>query len=140
MTKAVLSALSTLASPQIRNMATVGGNIMWNSPGSDLRTVYLATSCKVKVWTVEGGEKTLDVGEVIKLKSGFIILELILPKMDVEYEVSFFRKARRKEFDLPIANGCFVGKKRQGSFQNLQIVLGGTGLAKERQTHVRAQR
>lgn len=115
---------------------------MWDSSGSDLRSVYLASGCKVKIWTVEGGEKTLDVGEVIEMKSGLIILELILPRMDAEFEVSFFRKARRKEFDLPIANGCFVGKRGRAheSFQNLQIVFGGTGLAKGRQSHVRAQR
>ena len=146
MTKAVLSALSTLASPQIRHVATVGGNVNWDSPGSDLRSVYLATGCKVKIWSVEGGEETLDVAEVIKRKSGLIILELLLPRMDDgKVEVSFFRKARRKEFDLPIANGCFVGMRVRGggddgSFQNLQIVFGGTGLAKGRQSHVRAQR
>ena len=118
---------------------------MWDSPGSDLRSVYLATGCKVKIWSVEGGEETLDVAEVIKRKSGLIILELLLPRMDDgEVEVSFFRKARRKEFDLPIANGCFVGKCGRGGgdgpFQSLQVVFGGTGLAKGKQTHVRAQR
>ena len=140
MTKAVLSALSTLASPQVRNVATVGGNVMWDSPGSDLRSVYLATGCKVKIWTVTGGEKIVDVAEVIEMRSGLIILEVLIPLLNGDYEVSFFRKARRKEFDLPIANACFVGKRSQGAFQDLQIMFGGTGLAKGKQTHVRAQR
>ena len=140
MTKAVLAALSTLASPQVRNVATVGGNIMWGSSGSDLRSIYLATGCKVKIWTVAGGEKIVDVAGVIEMRSGFIILELLLPLLNGDFEVSFFRKAKRKEFDLSIANACFVGKRIQGGFQDLQIVFGGTGLAKGKQTHVRAQR
>ena len=49
---AVLSALSTLASPQVRNVATVGGNVMWDSRGSDLRAVYLAAACKVQRWEI----------------------------------------------------------------------------------------
>ena len=47
MAEAVLLALSTLASPQVRNVATVGGNVRWDSRGSDLRAVYLAAACKV---------------------------------------------------------------------------------------------
>ena len=113
---------------------------MWDSPGSDLRSVYLATGCKVKIWTVTGGEKIVDVAEVIEMRSGLIILEVLIPLLNGDYEVSFFRKARRKEFDLPIANACFVGKRSQGAFQDLQIMFGGTGLAKGKQTHVRAQR
>ena len=113
---------------------------MWDSPGSDLRTVYLATGCKIKIWTVAGGEKIVDVAEVIEMRSGLIILELLLPLFIGDYEVSFFRKARRKEFDLPIANACFVGKRGQRGFQDLQILFGGTGLAKSKQTHVRAKR
>ena len=113
---------------------------MWGSSGSDLRSIYLATGCKVKIWTVTGGEKIVDVAEVIEMRSGLIILELLLPLLNGDYKVSFFRKARRKEFDLPIANACFVGKRGQRGFQDLQIVFGGTGMAKDKHSHVRVQR
>ena len=37
-------ALETLGSPQIRNLATIGGSILWNHPSSDLWPLYIGVS------------------------------------------------------------------------------------------------
>jgi CO/xanthine dehydrogenase FAD-binding subunit len=134
---ALIAAILTLASPQVRNVATIGGNVMWDHPGSDLRTIYLAVpGCKIGY---------LD-GQVADFKDWFyrakdpkaLITELILPATCKD--VYFFRKARRKEFDLPIANACFVASTDR---KEVSIVFGGLESALENTTtrrHVFAKR
>jgi xanthine dehydrogenase/oxidase len=125
---AIIKALETLASPQVRNVATVGGNAMWDHPCSDLMTVYMATGCKLKI-QCKNGSRLLDFdGDFLtkRIKPGRILTEVVLPPPVSGQRVSFFRKARRAEFDLAIANACFyVEEDDKGVFTDVKIAFGG---------------
>ena len=54
-------ALLTLASPQVRNIATVGGSVMWTHPSSDLWPLYLVFKAKANVLTKDGVIITKDI-------------------------------------------------------------------------------
>ena len=119
---ALLSALSTLGSPQVRNVATVGGNIVWENSGSDLKTLYLAVGCKIRVWTKATGNRAIVNLEAWLSNRGVgdLVEELIIPSLSSD-GVFFYRQARRKQFDLPVANACFVAKQ-DGT---VKAILGG---------------
>ena len=128
---ALLQALSTLASPQVRNVATVGGNVAWTHPCTDLIPNYVATGCQFKIHCLNG-MRVLDFDESFlkkKVQPGGMVMEIIIPKRKVSSLVLFFRKARRKEFDMAMANACFHATRRDSSGNNIlsdvMIVFGG---------------
>jgi CO/xanthine dehydrogenase FAD-binding subunit len=58
-------ALDAIASPTIRNMATVGGNLFVGQPYGDLAVCLLALDAEVTVVS-GGGERSIGVGEPIE--------------------------------------------------------------------------
>lgn len=61
--KAIRTQLRYFAGFQVRNVASVGGNIITASPISDLNPVWVACGAKVVVRSLRGGERVLDMGE-----------------------------------------------------------------------------
>ena len=51
---AVLQMANWFAGDQIRNVASIGGNIMTSSPISDLNQVWLALRCELEFCKMEG--------------------------------------------------------------------------------------
>ena len=60
---AIRTQLRYFAGFQVRNVASVGGNIITASPISDLNPVWVACGAKVVVRSLRGGERVLDMGE-----------------------------------------------------------------------------
>ena len=136
---AFLVALSNLASTQIRNVASVGGSIMWKHPSSDLMSLYMVLGCKIRLQEHDG--ETTDVfiddsfhsqkSEQI-LNNKAVITSLILPKLSKSQYIRFFKKSKRKEFALSIFNMAILlthditASNKTPMFFNVKIVVGGT--------------
>ena len=54
MEHAVLQMVNWFAGDQIRNVASIGGNIMTSSPISDLNQIWLALKCDLEFCKMEG--------------------------------------------------------------------------------------
>ena len=82
------SAIESIASPSIRNLATVGGNLFAHAPHGDFATCLLALDAEVTV--VDGdGERTLGVADV---RPGPLVTQV---RFTVP-ERWFYRKAMRR--------------------------------------------
>ncbi len=119
-------ALSILASPQVRNVATIGGSLMWSHARSDMWPLYLAFKAKANVISKNG---SIIIKPVSDLQHGEdIVLSVVIANPGSNIMSTFERKARRKEFDLSIVNMAAVAKldKAGKNIDDISLAFGGT--------------
>jgi carbon-monoxide dehydrogenase medium subunit len=104
---ALTDAADVLGSIQIRNVATIGGNICTAAPSADTATPLLVLGTQVKIKSLSE-ERTVPIegfftgpGETI-LKKGEILAELIIPKPLPNTGSAYWKLQRRLALDLPI--------------------------------------
>jgi carbon-monoxide dehydrogenase medium subunit len=104
---ALADAADVLGSIQIRNVATIGGNICTAAPSADTATPLLVLGTQVKIKSLKE-EKTVPIeefftgpGETI-LKKGEIVTELVMPKPLPHTGSAYWKLQRRLALDLPI--------------------------------------
>jgi len=104
---ALADAVDYLGSVQIRNVATIGGNICTAAPSADTATPLLVLGTQVKIKSVKG-ERTLPIEDFFKgpgetaLKTGEIVQELLIPKLLPNTGSAYHKLQRRLALDLPI--------------------------------------
>ena len=92
--KAIYKAAYELGSDQIRNRATIGGNVANASQSADVMLALFAYDAKVKIFTKDD-EKIVDIRDFVIgrektiLNQDELISEIIVPKKD---RISAFRK------------------------------------------------
>ena len=78
-------AASCLGSIQIRNRATIGGNLCTASPAADMANMFLAMDSRIKIISVDG-EKVIGLDEFFTgpkrtiLNKGEVLTEIIVPR------------------------------------------------------------
>lgn len=102
-------ACKTIGSPEIRNRATIGGNIANASPAGDSITALFVHEASLKLIS-KRGERIVNIEEFFNgpgktiLDSDELILEVIFPRKE-ENEVGFFKKiGQRKGIAISIIN------------------------------------
>ncbi len=101
-------AAKELGSPQIRNMATIGGNICNASPCADTALPLLVLDAKLKICK-ENQIQEIPIDEFFKgpgqstLSSSDILTDIILPLPHPETKMIFYKKGRVK-MDIAIAS------------------------------------
>src|SRR5512139_4036622 len=104
---ALTDAADFLGSVQIRNVATIGGNICTAAPSADTATPLLVLGAQVKVKSLKG-ERTVPIEEFFKgpsqsvLKGNEIVTELFIPKPLPNTGSAYWKHQRRLALDLPI--------------------------------------
>ncbi|HEY0794045.1 MAG TPA: xanthine dehydrogenase molybdopterin binding subunit [Chthoniobacterales bacterium] len=110
--------LRGFGSRQIRNRATLGGNLATASPIGDAAPVLLAMDASLVLASAEG-ERTLPVSEFFvgyrttALQAGEVLREVIIPKRltsDVgqRQATRFYKVSRRKEMDISTVSAAFT--------------------------------
>jgi carbon-monoxide dehydrogenase medium subunit len=104
---ALADAVDYLGSVQIRNVATIGGNVCTAAPSADTATPLLVLGTQVKIKNLKE-ERTLPVEEFFKgpgesvLKTGEMVKELSIPKPLPNTGSAYYKLQRRLALDLPI--------------------------------------
>ncbi len=104
---ALTDAVDYLGSIQIRNVATIGGNICTAAPSADTATPLLVLGARVKIKSLKE-ERTVSIEEFFKgpgeteLQPGEIVQELVLPKPPPNTGSAYYKLQRRLALDLPI--------------------------------------
>jgi len=104
---ALADAVQVLGSVQIRNVATIGGNICTAAPSADTATPLLVLGAQVKVKSLKG-EKIIPLEEFFRgpgenvLKDGEIVTELVIPNLLPNTGSAYWKHQRRLALDLPI--------------------------------------
>ncbi|NLD20463.1 MAG: xanthine dehydrogenase family protein subunit M [Clostridiales bacterium] len=120
-------ALNVLAGLTIRNVATVGGNIMNASPAADSVPALIALDASVVLASIDS-ERTLKLSELFvapgktSCKGNEILKEVIIPVR--EGKCNFIKFGRRKAESLSIVNGAAYANMESGICKNVVIALG----------------
>jgi carbon-monoxide dehydrogenase medium subunit len=104
---ALTDAADYLGSVQIRNVATLGGNLCTAAPSADTATPLLVLGTQVTIKNPKD-ERTLPIerffqgpGESV-LKTGEMVRELVIPKLLPNTGSAYYKLQRRLALDLPI--------------------------------------
>lgn len=101
-------AAGTLGSPQVRNKATVVGNLCRCSPSADLIPPLMALGASAKIKTANGRDRMIDVDQMLlgpgrtALKPGEIVTELAIPRMQSQAGCAYYKVSPRKSLDLAV--------------------------------------
>ncbi len=104
---ALADAVDNLGSVQIRNVATIGGNICNAAPSADTAPPLLVLGASVRIKGSEG-ERVLPLEEFFlgpgetALKDDEILVEFIIPSPPPNSASAYWKHTRRQAMDLPI--------------------------------------
>lgn len=125
----LFQAVHEMGSVQIRNIATIGGNLCNASPAADTATPLLVLDAKVKI--VNGdGERVVPLEEFFEgpgatiLSNDEILSEIIIPESSFKGEDNFLKQKRRKAFSLAVVNSAFKIIENEGRCEDVRIGLG----------------
>lgn len=124
-------AAACLASVQIRNRATLGGNLCNASPAADMATMMLAMDSRVKIVSVEN-EKIIKLDEFFQgpkktvLNRGDLLTEIMVPKEMENFRGIYMKYGTRKAMDIGIVNAAVLldADFKRGLCKKICISLG----------------
>lgn len=128
---AVSRAAGTLGSPQVRNKATIVGNVCRASPSADLIPPLIALGAKAKI-VGEGTEKKVAVERMLLgpgrtiLGENEIITELEIPCLPIHAGCSYYKLSPRKSLDLAVVGVATMVRTdpTSSTFVDARVVLG----------------
>ncbi|MEE9295641.1 MAG: xanthine dehydrogenase family protein subunit M [Phycisphaerae bacterium] len=104
---AILDATRDMAAPQVRNMATVGGNIASAVPSADLPPILMAMKASVSLWS-SSGERSMPLESFFLAprqtvrKDDEVLTAILVPNPSDGFGAAYAR------FGLRQANACAV--------------------------------
>ncbi len=124
-------AAATLGSIQIRNRATVGGNLCHGSPAADMAAILLAMDGKAKIVS-DNGEKTIGLEQFFTgpnrtaLREHDILAQIIIPEKMEQFKGVYLKHGPRKAMDIGIVNIAIVldADFKSGVCNQILIALG----------------
>jgi len=126
---ALYKMLSVFGAKQIRNKATIGGNVATASPIGDISMTLLAYNSKVLILGTE--ERTMFLNEFItgyrktELKTNELIKAIIIPKYTSENIIKTYKISKRKDLDISTVSAAFNLVLENNIVKNILISYGG---------------
>ena len=124
----IISTILQIGSQQIRNIATIGGNIGNASPVADLTTVLIALDAKL-ILKSKSGLRKVNLSDFylsykkILLRTNEIIFAIEIP---IKKTLTSFEKgAKRKAVDIASVNSAICLELKNRTITNARIALGG---------------
>jgi xanthine dehydrogenase iron-sulfur cluster and FAD-binding subunit A len=123
--------LRYFASRQIKNRATVGGNLCNASPIGDLAPVLLSLGARVELLSSHGSrELALDefflAYRQTALRPGEILAAVDVPDLPAGALASAYKVSKRRELDIStVAAGCYVELDADGRVTVARLAYGG---------------
>lgn len=124
----LMEGVSTVGSPQIRNVGTLGGNVGTASPGGDGLTALIAENAFAEVYSA-AGSRLIPVSELVigpkrtALQPDEIIRGFYIYPEDWTF-AKFFKIGRRNSLAISIVNGAVKLKVCNGIIEKASITVG----------------
>ncbi|XP_077304771.1 aldehyde oxidase-like [Lithobates pipiens] len=133
--RALLQQLSSLGGAQIRNTASLGGNIISRATTSDLNPVLAAGGCILNLASTDGTRQVpLDDSYFSASGHSFLKAEEVLISVHIPYSkkgdhLSALRQAQRRQNALPIVTAGMKVQFEEGTdiIKDIRIFYGGVG-------------
>jgi carbon-monoxide dehydrogenase medium subunit len=118
-----------IASPQIRNIATVGGNLCNAAPSADMAPPLIAADAMVTL-IGPGGDRSvglqdffLNPGQTV-LQEGEILREVVMPSLPSGARITYQKFTLREAMDIATVSVAIRLETKNGCCENVRIVLG----------------
>jgi CO/xanthine dehydrogenase FAD-binding subunit len=141
--KVLSDATSEIGSPQIRNIGTIGGNLINASPAADTIPPLMVLQAMGKVVTKEG-ERQVPLLQLFKgpyktnLKPHELLAQITFPKLPPDMKTSFLRLARRDAMAIARMSIAVVLKIKKRRFEDIRIAVGSITPTPERMSEAEA--
>ena len=119
--KVLKDAASYIINRNIRNSATIGGNIATNKSCSNIIPALII--CKAKLTIYDGQEKILPIEEYICKENKDLILNIKIPAGTKRKE--YVKKFSRTANDISIITAAVSFEKEEKQLQDICIAVGG---------------
>jgi xanthine dehydrogenase small subunit len=122
--------LRYFASRQIKNRATLGGNLCNASPIGDMAPVLLALNA-VAVLGSRGGERRVPMDDFYlayrqtAMQPGEVLVAVEIPTPDPATRLSAYKVSKRRELDISVVCGCFAVHVVDGTVAWARLAYGG---------------
>lgn len=123
-------AAVSMGGPQIRNMATIGGNICNGAVSADSATTLFNLNSKLLIKSKEK-ERIVDIKDFylgpgkVQIYPNEILTKIIIKKEDYDnYYGNYIKFSNRKAMDIAMLGVSVLGKIKDNKFYELRIALG----------------
>jgi len=122
-------AVNNFAVWQVRNTATIGGNICNASPAADTAPPLIVLEAKLKLQNVDRGRE-VKVEEFFKgpgetiIEKDEILTEIVIPKKDSSWRYSFIKLGKRYSHILSIVSVAVGLKIDDNKIEDVIVALG----------------
>jgi CO/xanthine dehydrogenase FAD-binding subunit len=122
-------ATSEIGSPQIRNLGTIGGNIVNASPSADTLPPLMVLNAMGKVISSEG-ERTVPLYRLFKgpyqtaLKPHEFLTQIIFPKLPSDVKTTYVRLARRDAMAIARMSVAIILQIEKDRIEDIRISVG----------------
>lgn len=123
-------AAATIAGPQVRNRATLGGNICNGATSADSASPCVVMEAKLEIATVTGLRHTpllgfhTGPGKVALEQSEVVVAFLFRPQHYQNYGASYYKYAMRDAMDIATIGCAAACKVENGRFSAVKIAFG----------------
>ena len=122
-------ATKNIGSPAIRNMGTIGGNLVNASPAADTAAALLALGARLKLVSANG-ERDIDVeafftgpGETV-LQSNELLQEVVIPAQSAGSQWAWHKLGKRKADICSVISVAIALQMDSGTCSQARIALG----------------
>jgi len=126
-------AAISLGGPQIRNIATVGGNVCNGATSADSASSLFALNARLKLQD-NNGERMVTIREFylgpgkVALNPGEILTEILIAPEDYKgFSGHYIKFAMREAMDIATLGTAVLCKVQRGNFEEIRIGLGVAG-------------
>lgn len=140
----VLRMLRYFASRQIKNRATVGGNLCNASPIGDLAPVLMCLNGSVELQSA-AGTRSVALDQFFlgyrqtALKPGEILAGVVVPELSASARAAAYKVSKRRELDIStVAGGFCVEVDGGGKVTTARLCYGGMAATTARARHLEA--
>ncbi len=127
---ALFEASSQLGSPQVRNLATIGGNVCNAAPSAETAPALIALDCKALI-AGPSGEREMKLEDFFKgpsknsLEDFEILTGLQIEKQSSNSGSAYLRLSQRNALDIAVVNvGVFIKLDNNRKIECVRICLG----------------
>lgn len=127
------AAASTVGGPQIRAVATLGGNLCNGVPSADSAPILFCCNALL-VLTSPSGERKVEIAEFYKgagkvdLRQGEILTDIIIRREDYQgYKAHYMKFSQREVMDIATLGCALSVKQKEGVLKDLRIAYGVAG-------------
>ena len=124
--------VSVFGSPQIRNVGTIGGNIVNASPIADSLPLMLVTDAELQL-TYKDGSREININDFYKgyknfdLNPGELLTQIRIPMPTADETLKLYKVSRRKDMDISTFTAAIRMKLDGDKIQETSIAYGAVG-------------